>query len=77
MANRKTVDRIVLLFAVTLSAVVFGSIIKHMLTQQSMPFEQAKLMAGLLASILSIISLYIGTSLRHHADGDDDDADEK
>ena len=67
----KPVDWVVLSMAVTVCAVVFIQPLKYIVFGESISPETAKLVAGIITSMLAVISMYVGSKIRHRNDDED------
>ena len=68
MKNWGPSDVIMLILASTVSLVLLIIFVISALTTEPMPEQSAKLVAGLIASIISIISMYIGAKIQKNKD---------
>jgi hypothetical protein len=59
-------DVIVTILACVVAATLFAAIIKPFITTNSLPEESAKMVAGLIGSLISLISMYIGAKIQKH-----------
>ena len=60
----KSVDIIVLILTICVCMVVIGPAINTAITGESISADKAKIMSGLIVSIIAIISIYVGAKLR-------------
>ena len=68
MKNWSSSDIIMLILASTISIVLLIIFIVMALSTEPMPEQSVKLAAGLIASIISIISMYIGAKIQQNKD---------
>ena len=64
MKNWKPVDVIVLILACILGFSLVFAMIKPLITTASLSPDSLKLIAGLLASMLTIVSIYVGGKIQ-------------
>ena len=68
MKNWNSVDYVVLILTTIISLVLVITMIKPFVTGIAITDANAKLVAGLIASIISIISMYVGAKIQQNKD---------
>jgi len=66
------VDIVVIGLSSSVLIVIFGTAVKAIVYKESFSEERSQIVAGIVASILAIVSLYVGSRLRKKDDGGGD-----
>lgn len=70
MSKWQPVDFVVMAITVTISALVMAVIASRFVALEPMEDAAGERFAGMLGGLISIISLYVGSQLQKHANGD-------
>ena len=68
MKNWNSVDVVVLILTIIISLVLIITLIRPFVTGVAITDGNSKLVAGLIASIISIISMYVGAKIQQNKD---------
>jgi hypothetical protein len=73
MKDWKPVDIVILIITVVVSFVISMSVIRPLLSDKPMSIESAKLVSSIVVSLISIISIYVGSKLKHGKSSEEDE----
>lgn len=59
----KTIDIVVLILTIAVASVMLGSLFIPLVTNEPLTDVKAKILAGIITSVIAIISLYVGSKL--------------
>ncbi len=69
MRDWKPVDIIILIITLVVGAIITLSAIRPLFSDRALSPDAAKLVAGIIGSLVSIISIYVGSKLKEKRDG--------
>jgi hypothetical protein len=64
MKNWQPVDIIILIITIVVGFTISFSVMGYLFSNKIVPSESAELVAGVIGSLISIISIYVGSKLR-------------
>lgn len=68
ISKPKAVDVAIIILTITISIVLLSSVLRPYFTGESMKESSAKLIATIISSIISIISMYVGAKIQKNRD---------
>ncbi len=63
MSRWRPIDLMLMLMVATVCGIMFAAIVSSVVFNREMPEDRADLVGGVIASMISIVSMYIGASI--------------